>query len=138
MRAIKIAVVVATCLIIALAGVVCLAADDALAVVNAQRAARGLKPFLPDVGLYRAAAGCADYRAQYGMAGHTSNDFAALPPGTRAPVAGCAAWAKGGGFGACALYENWTYAGCAWTEGRDGRMYCHAFYSNQPSQPPPK
>ena len=36
---------------------------EALAEVNAVRAQRGLKPFIYDQDLYRAAAGCADFRA---------------------------------------------------------------------------
>lgn len=103
------------------------AAWDALDEVNAKRAARGLAPFVRDADLTRAAAGCADFRAERLMAGHTRNDFAALPPGSTARAAGCAAWPQGMGFGSCCLYERWTFAGAAWALGRDGKRYCHLF-----------
>jgi hypothetical protein len=100
--------------------------EDALDVVNKQRAARGLRAFQRDEGLSIAAEKCAQYRAKRLIEGHTSNDFAFVPKGTRATTAGCAAWAEG--FGACALYDNYRYAGAAWVRGRDGRNYCHVFY----------
>ena len=61
------------------------------------------------------------------MPGHTSNDFTALPSGAYAAATGCAAWTPDWGWGACCTYENWTYAGAAWTTGRDGRRYMHLF-----------
>lgn len=100
---------------------------DALAEVNAARMRRGLRPFIYDPNLARAAAGCADWRAARLVAGHTSNDFAALPPGVNASSAGCAAWTPDWGWGACCSYENYTYAGAAFTVGRDGRRYMHLF-----------
>lgn len=103
------------------------AADDALAEVNAARARRGLRPFIMDEGLTRAAKGCADFRAQRLIAGHTSNDFAALPAGSTARAAGCAAWAPGLGWGSCCTFENYTYAGAAYAIGRDGRRFMHLF-----------
>ena len=103
-----------------------LGANDALDEVNATRAKRGLKPFIRDDGLSRAAAGSADFRAARLMEGHTSNDFAAVPPGSHASSAGCAAW-FGNEWGACCTYENYTYAGAAYTLGRDGRRYMHLF-----------
>ena len=104
--------------------------QDALEVLNRQRAARGLRPYLRDEGLTRAAMGCAKFRAERLIRGHTANDFASLPKGVHAPVAGCAAWPKGGGFGACEAYGRWRYCGAAWCVGRDGLVYCHAFYRN--------
>ena len=104
-----------------------LASTDGLDEVNAVRAARGLRPFVRDNNLTRAAAGCADYRAERLIAGHTSNDFTALPSGAYAAATGCAAWTPDWGWGACCTYENWTYAGAAWTTGRDGRRYMHLF-----------
>lgn len=100
---------------------------EALDEVNAVRAKRGLKPFIYDENLYRAAAGCADFRAERLIAGHTSNDFAALPAGASATAAGCAAWEPSWGWGACCTYDNYTYAGAAYTVGRDGRRYMHIF-----------
>ena len=100
---------------------------EALGEVNAVRAERGLKPFIYDHELYRAAAGCADFRAERLIAGHTANDFAALPSGAAATAAGCAAWEPSWGWGACCTYDNYTYAGAAYTLGRDGRRYMHLF-----------
>jgi hypothetical protein len=103
------------------------ASTDGLDEVNAVRAARGLRPFVRDNELTRAAAGCADFRAERLIPGHTSNDFTALPSGAYATATGCAAWTPDWGWGACCTYENWTYAGAAWTFGRDGRRYMHLF-----------
>jgi hypothetical protein len=100
---------------------------DALGEVNAARAARGLRPFVRDAGLTSAAAGCAEFRAARLIAGHTSNDFAALPAGAFASSAGCAAWEPGFGWGACCTYDGYTYAGAAYSYGRDGRRYMHLF-----------
>ena len=97
----------------------------ALDEVNAQRAAAGLRPYLPDPGLTTAAMECATYRANGGIQGHTGNDFAFLPAGTSSPCAGCAAWQSG--FGACAILDNYTYCGAAVIE-RNGLWYCHCFY----------
>jgi hypothetical protein len=103
-----------------------MAAEDALDEVNAVRAARGLPPFIYDEGLTMAACGCADFRAERLITGHC-NDFAALPEGVTARAAGCAAWHPELGWGACCSYQNYTYAGAAWTMGRDGRRYMHIF-----------
>lgn len=102
-------------------------AEDALAQVNAQRAARGLRPYLRDEGLFQAARGAAAFRARHRLFGHTSSDFAFLPPGVSAAAAGCAAYPQSYGFMACAVYENYTFAGAAWVPGGDGKMYCHLF-----------
>ncbi|SRR5581483_6572058 len=100
---------------------------DGLDEVNAQRAARGLRPFLRDDGLAQAARACARFRAANGLFGHTANDFAFVPAGTLATSAGCAAYPAGYGWLSCCVYENYTYAGAAWVTGRDGRRYMHLF-----------
>jgi len=127
MQKFKSAIVVVTCLIIALFGVVCFSADDALETLNRQRASRGLRPYVRDEGLSLGADSAAAYRAKYCIEGHTNNDFQFLPQGSRASAAGCAAWHWSGEFGACACYENYTYAGAAWYTGKDGRVYMHLF-----------
>jgi len=103
------------------------AAEDALDEVNAARTARGLRPFIRDDGLTAGAKNVADFRAARLIAGHTGNDFAGLPIGSTASVAGCAAWEPSWGWGACATYDNYAYAGAAWSMGRDGRRYMHLF-----------
>lgn len=100
---------------------------DGLDEVNAKRAARGLRPFVRDDGLTRAAKGCAEYRAANRLFGHTSNDFAFVPAGTVARSAGCAAYPASYGWMSCCVYDNYTYAGAAWVTGRDGRRYMHLF-----------
>ena len=100
-------------------------ADDALDLVNQQRAARGLPPYQRDEGLTIAAQRAADHRAFNRIIGHTGNDFQFLPPGVSADAAGCAAWPDG--FGACCMFESWHRAGAAWAIGRDGLKYCHLF-----------
>jgi hypothetical protein len=103
------------------------AGENALAEVNAARAARGLRPLLEDPNLTAAASAASDFRAAYRIAGHTSNDFAFLPAGCICPAAGCAAWEPSWGWGSCCTYENWTYAGAAYAHGSDGRRYMHLF-----------
>jgi hypothetical protein len=103
------------------------AAEDALDEVNAARRAKGLPPFALDWQLNDAARGCADYRAKHLVAGHTQNDFQFLQGGATAKAAGCAAWTPDWGWGACCTYERWTYAGAAYSVGRDGRRYMHLF-----------
>ncbi len=100
---------------------------DGLDEVNAKRAARGLRPFVRDDGLTQAATACATFRAERGMFGHTSNDFAFLPPGSSATSAGCAAYPAAEGWMSCCVYENYTYAGAAYVTGRDGRRYMQLF-----------
>lgn len=111
-------------------------ADEALDEVNAARMARGLRPFIRDDGLTQAAASCAEFRASHLMFGHTSNDFAFLPPGVSASSAGCAAYDASLGWLSCCTYENYTHAGAAYSIGRDGKRYMHLFVrSEAPSQP---
>lgn len=101
---------------------------DALDEVNRLRAASGLRPFIFDEGLTRAAKACADYRAANLIEGHCGGqmgDFAFLPPGVMGTAAGCAAWDPASGWGSCCSHDSYTYAGAAWTMGRDGRRYMH-------------
>ena len=100
---------------------------DALAEVNAARAKRGLRPFLPDPLLDQAARTCATIRSANRIAGHLSNDFAHLPSGASATSAGCGALEPSWGWGTCCTYENYTYAGAAWMMGADGKRYMHLF-----------
>lgn len=102
-------------------------AQQVLDEVNAARAARGLRAFLLDENLARAANECAVYRAKNRMDGHTPNDFGFLPPGAQARAAGCAAWPVSMGWGSCCTYENYQYAGAAWCVGPDGKRYMHLF-----------
>ena len=101
--------------------------DDALAEVNAARAKRGLRPFLPDPLLNQAARTCAKIRSANRIEGHLSNDFAHVPSGSSATSAGCGALEPSWGWGTCCTYENYTYAGAAWVMGADGRRYMHLF-----------
>ena len=98
---------------------------EALDEVNRQRAEHGLRAYIRDDGLMLAAAKCAAYRAGNGIRGHTSNDFQFVPSWTNATVGGCAAWSSG--FGACAIFENYKYAGAAYVVGPDGLRYCQLF-----------
>lgn len=100
---------------------------DGLDEVNAKRAARGLRPFARDEGLTQAARSCAAFRAERGLFGHTSNDFAFVPPGASAASAGCAAYPASYGWMSCCVYDGYTSAGAAWVTGRDGRRYMHLF-----------
>ena len=103
------------------------AINDALDELNAQRAQRGLRPYIRDENLTRGAQAAANARAAALLFEHTDNDFRYLPAGTSAAAAGCAAYPASYGFIACAMYENWTYAGAAFAMGRDGKRYCHLF-----------
>ncbi len=100
---------------------------DALAEVNAVRAQRGLKPYVNDPELAKAALGAARSRARVLCAGHTQNDFSYLPSGTHAESAGCAAWEPSFGWGSCCTYDSYIYGGAAWVLGSDGRRYMHLF-----------
>ncbi|HVL11886.1 MAG TPA: hypothetical protein VM529_04945, partial [Gemmata sp.] len=59
--------------------------------------------------------------------GHSSNDFAFVPPGTYASSAGCAAYPASYGWMSCCVYDNYTYGGAAFVTGRDGKRYMHLF-----------
>lgn len=103
------------------------AGTDALDEVNAVRARRGLPAFQRDPALSTAASKAADFRAARHLAGHTSNDFGFVPPGSSATAAGCAAWTPDWGWGSCCTFEHWRTAGAAWAMGRDGRRYMHLY-----------
>jgi hypothetical protein len=102
-------------------------AHEALDEVNATRARRGLRPFVRDDSLSKAARAAATFRAERLTQGHTPNDFAFVPAGGQATAAGCAAWEPSWGWGSCCTDENWAVAGAAWVLGRDGRRYMHLF-----------
>ena len=106
---------------------------DALDEVNALRASRGLRPFIRDEALTQAAQTCATVRAQALCFGHTTNDFAALPPGSHAASAGCAAYPASMGWLSCCTNENYTYGGAAYAMGADGKRYMHLFVGNTPN-----
>ena len=114
-------------LLLALLFVSQVSATDALIEVNIARARRGLPAFIHDVNLYRAAEGCAQFRADRRIKGHTPNDFAALPPGTLARSAGCGAMETSWGWQSCCTFDRHTYAGAAVVIGRDGQRYMHIF-----------
>lgn len=104
---------------------------DALEEVNAARAARGLKPYLPDPLLTQAAYAAASYRAARLINGHVDGprgDFHFLPEGAVSNTAGCGGLEPSWGWGACGTYGNYTHCGAAWVLGRDGKRYMHAFY----------
>lgn len=100
---------------------------DGLDEVNALRAARGLRPLLRDEALTAGAQACAAARAARFQFGHTSNDFAFLPPGAIARSAGCAAYPASYGWMSCCVYDGATYGGAAWVTGADGKRYMHLF-----------
>jgi len=102
-------------------------AGDGLDEVNAKRASRGLRPFVRDESLVQAARACAQFRANHGLFGHTSNDFSFVPPGSSASSAGCAAYPASYGWMSCCVYDNYTYGGAAYVTGRDGKRYMHLF-----------
>ena len=101
--------------------------EQVLAEVNALRAQKGLPAYVLDPKLAEGATACAIHRAQRGISGHTSNDFAFLPAGTRASAAGCAAWPVSMGWGSCCCYDRYTYAGAGFCVGPDGKRYMHLF-----------
>lgn len=114
------------------------AATDALDELNAYRARKGLQPFARDQSLSAAAGAAADYRATYLIKGHVNvvikgrsySDYDFIPAGGHADATGCAAAGDEWGWLSCCANENWTYAGAAWTRGRDGKRYMHLFVRN--------
>lgn len=119
--------------VLAIAGIARAEAIDALDEVNQQRAARGLRPYVRDAGLTAGAMNVASFRAARLIAGHTASDFAGLPMGVTAGASGCAALEPFCGFGACAMFEHWTFAGAAKIMGRDGKFYCQLFVNGPAS-----
>lgn len=105
----------------------CVEAHEALDEVNAIRKANGLTPYVRDESLTKAAARCAAARAARFLFGHTENDFAFVPAGARADAAGCAAWYPSEGWGSCAMFDDYQFAGAAWVMGADGRRYMHLY-----------
>ena len=102
--------------------------ENALDEVNKARAERGLKPYIHDPLLAKGALECAKQRASRLIHGHLpESDFTYLPKevNVNGVVGGCAAWESG--FGACAMYDNYTYCGASWVRGSDGLKYCHIF-----------
>lgn len=100
---------------------------EALDEVNAERTKRGLRPFIHDPELSKAAFSCAKARSASHIHGHLASDFAYLPSGASASSAGCGALEPSWGWGTCCTYDNYTYAGAAWVMGDDGRRYMHLF-----------
>lgn len=102
--------------------------EDALAEVNAERAKLGLKPFINDSLLNKAALACAKQRATRGIHGHLpESDFSYLSSGGNAASAGCGALEDSWGWGTCCYKDDYTYAGAAWVRGADGLRYMHIF-----------
>jgi hypothetical protein len=112
-----------------------IAGVDALDEVNRARAAKGLRPYIRDAALTQGASACADFRAARRIEGHTASDFAFLPAGAHAKVGGCGALELSWGWGTCATFENWTYAGAAYAWGSDNQRYMQLFVSNTPNGP---
>lgn len=108
---------------------------DALDELNAKRLAKGLRPYIRDEGLTRAARACAAFRASRLMFGHTDNDFRFAPAGVRVDATGCAAYPAHMGFLACAMWDDYTHAGAVSVPGPDGRSYHHLFVSYGPGKP---
>lgn len=100
---------------------------EALAEVNAERARKGLRPYIQDPNLTAGAMTVAKFRAAHRIAGHSSNDFAGLPAGTKAAAAGCGVEHPGFGFLACCMFDNYQFAGAAKSRGPDGRFYFQLF-----------
>lgn len=101
---------------------------EALDEVNAERAKRGLQPYIVDPLLTQAAKEAASRRASKFIHGHLpEGDFSCLPSGGHATAAGCGALEPSWGWGSCCTYDSYTYAGAAWVMGSDGRRYMHLF-----------
>lgn len=101
---------------------------EALDEVNAERAKRGLRPYVVDPLLTQAAKEAASRRASRFIHGHLpESDFSCLPSGAHCNTAGCGALEPSWGWGTCCTYDNYTYAGAAWVMGSDGRRYMHLF-----------
>ncbi len=108
------------------------ASVEALDEVNALRARHGLRAFIRDDGLTRAAHSASIFRARRRIAGHLGNDFACVPSGSHATAAGCAAWEPSLGWGSCCDGVHTsdggaTHAGAAWAWGPDQKRYMHIF-----------
>jgi len=100
--------------------------------VNAHRARRGLRPFIFDAGLGRAAQKCADIRAARCQSGHLNgpmSDFALLEPGVQCDSTGAdgSKIRPGEGWFTCCTEDNYTYAGAGSAVGPDGYRYMSLF-----------
>jgi hypothetical protein len=106
--------------------------DDALAEVNEARAKLGLRAFVRDPLLTKAALLCAQQRAARNIHGHLpESDFTYLHQvGGQASAAGCGALDPSWGWQSCCWQENWTRAGAAWVMGPDNRRFMHIFCGN--------
>jgi hypothetical protein len=107
--------------------------DDALDLVNKDRLAWGMKPFVRDGLLVKAAAACVKFRAKHGIWSH-SNDFYFFPEGVEPTAKATGAegmdphWRSGAGWGTCCTDDpNFTHAGAAWAIGADGHLYMSLF-----------
>ena len=108
-------------------------ADDFLDAVNAQRARRGLRPFIRCPGLTRAAKKCAKIKARYCISGHLPggmSDFSCIEDGTLCAATG----ADGSKIAAndpnwftCCMDDNYTFAGASAAIGPDGCKYMSLF-----------
>lgn len=100
--------------------------------VNAHRARRGLRPFVWDDGLARAAEKCAAYRAQTFQHGHV-NDFAFLDPGVECAATGAEAGGQSynapgtPGWFTCCTEDGYTFAGAGSATDANGQRYMSLF-----------
>lgn len=121
--------------------------SDGIYELNKQRARHGLRPFIRDENLSRAAKACSIYRAKHRISGHCTyyiqngimyrlSDFYFIPRGTMdisRVTGGCAAWpvglilSNGDTWGSCAKHDNYTYAGAWYAIGTDGIRYMQLF-----------
>lgn len=128
-RTVAIALAVTLALTFAPAAVSTARGDEAaLKEVNAKRAARGLRPYIYDAGLDKAAQACAEFRAARMIFGHCPGqmgDFAFVPKGVQCTAGGCAAYPDRYGWMSCCVYDSYRYAGAAWVRGKDGKRYMH-------------
>ena len=105
-------------------------ATDPLSQVNARRAAAGLRPYVQDPGLTRAAQAAVQYRARLRIRGHVQSgmgDFQFLPTGATAAAAGADWYGATAEFATCAMTDNYTFAGAASAVGPDGEWYHQLF-----------
>lgn len=103
---------------------------DALDEVNEARRREGLRPFLRDDGLARAALDCVRFRAAHRIHGHViGGDFAFCRYGSSAASTGAEGMPTNYtlGWRTCCTYENYQYAGAAVVYGTDGSRYMSLF-----------
>lgn len=101
--------------------------------VNNQRIRKGLRPFVWDDGLTRAAEKCVHIKAQQCHSGHLGgpmSDFACLDPGVHCDATGADGSkiaANDPNFWTCCMDEPYTYAGAGMEVGPDGCKYYSLF-----------